>query len=98
MTQCVREYYDRDEYNWLAYQNSCGDAVHITLVGRGGRWSGALDVGAGRHGKHRHERSRGEGRCGLEAYACPAHYAAVDANDQLIIAQYVTSYRCKKNY
>ncbi len=97
-TQCVREYYDRNNYNWLTYENTCSQAIHITLVGRDRSYTGGLDLGPGRHDGPGMTAQEVRGVGGMEAYACPAHYAAVDADGELIRTEPVSGFRCKKNY
>jgi hypothetical protein len=97
-TNCLREYYDPNSYNWLTYQNTCGQAIHITMVGRDGTPVGAIDIGPGRHDGPGLSAREVNAMGGMEAYACPAHYVAVEADDTVIRTQVVSSFSCKKIY
>lgn len=96
-TQCIQESYDPNNYNWLTYKNNCNQSIHLTMVSGDGSNVGAIDLGPGRHDgpglTAREVRAIG----GMEAYACPAHYAAVDADGDPVRTQ-VSEFRCKKNY
>jgi hypothetical protein len=97
-TQCLREYYDRSNYNWLTYENTCSQPVYVTLVGRNGTYTGGLDLAPGRHDGPGMSAQEVNAVGGMEAYACPAHYAAVDSDDELIRSVAVAGFRCKRNY
>jgi hypothetical protein len=94
----LREYYDPNNYNWLTYQNTCNQAIHVTMVGRDGTAVGQIDIGAGRHDGPGLTSREVSAMGGMEAYACPAHYVAVESDDTLIRTQVVSSFTCKKNY
>jgi hypothetical protein len=97
-TNCLREYYDPNNYNWLTYQNTCNQAIHLTMVGRDRTPEGQIDIGPGKHDGPGMSAQEVRAVGGMEAYACPAHYVAVEADDTLIRTQVVSSFSCKKNY
>lgn len=46
---CVRQFYDTDYNNWLAFQNQCSQGIYVVILRGDGRGRvGALDIGAGR--------------------------------------------------
>ena len=97
LTQCVQGYYDPSNYNWLTYRNTCNEAIHVTMVSGDGSNVGAIDLGPGRHDGPGLTAKEVRAIGGMEAYACPAHYAAVDADGEPLRSQ-ISAYRCKKNY
>jgi hypothetical protein len=86
--QCLREYYDSNNYNWLTFQNNCNQEIHVTLVSRRGEAVGALDLASGRHDGPGLTANEVRAAGGIEAYACPA---------ELITSQVVNSFRCKRS-
>jgi hypothetical protein len=95
--QCLREYYDSNNYNWLTFQNTCSQEIHVTLVPKRGNAAGALYLTSGRHDGLGLTANEVKAAGGIEAYACPARYVAVDTNDALITSQAVNSFRCKRS-
>jgi hypothetical protein len=95
--QCVRSYYDSNNYNWLTYQNTCSQAIYVTLVSNSGTNVGGLDLSPGQHNGPGLSVNEVRAVRGIEAYACPAGYVAVDTNDELITRRTVSSFRCKRS-
>jgi hypothetical protein len=95
--QCVRSYYDPKSYNWLTYENTCSQAIYVTLVSNSGTNVGGLDLAPGQHNGPGLSSNEARAMNGIEAYACPAGYVAVDSNDERITNRAVSSYRCKRN-
>jgi hypothetical protein len=94
--QCLREYYNANNYNWLTYENTCNQALYVVLVtGSGGSWS--LDLAPGGSGGPGLSANEVRSAGGIHAYACPAGYVPVDSNDNLIHSRTVSQYRCKQN-
>lgn len=94
--QCLREYYNTNNYNWLTYENTCGQALYVVLVtNSGGNWG--LDLSPGGNGGPGLSANEVRSAGGIHAYACPANYVPVDPNDNLIHSRPVNQYRCKQN-
>lgn len=93
--QCVREFYDPKMYNWISYENTCAEAIHITLVGISKPYSGALDIKPGGHSSAGMTSNEVKAVGGLKSYACPANYVAVDDADRYIFRRPVDRYACK---
>ena len=95
--QCLREYYDSNNYGWLTYENTCALDLHVVIVAISGRNIGSMDLGAGRHDGPGLTRGEVSAAGGVEAYACRAGYHPVDGNDNQIYARPVAQYRCKRS-
>ena len=94
--QCLREYYNPNNYNWLTYDNKCDQAIYVVLVsGSGENWS--LDLRAGGSGGPGLSANEVRAAGGIHAYACPAGWVPVDSNDNLVHSRPVNEYRCKQN-
>ena len=96
-TQCLQGYYDPNSYNWLTYRNNCNEEVHVTLVSGDGSNVGAIDLGPGRHDGPGLTANEVRAIGGMEAYACPAHYAAVGSDGEPLRRQ-ASAFRCKKMF
>jgi hypothetical protein len=95
--QCVRTYYDSSNYNWLTYENTCSQAIYVTLVSNSGTNVGGLDLTPGRHDGPGLTAEEVRAIRGIEVYACPADYYAVDTADNRISTRAVSTYRCKRS-
>ena len=95
--QCVRAYYDSNNYNWLTYENTCSQAIYVTLVSNAGTNVGALDLDPGGHGGPGLSANEVKAIRGVEVYACPSGYYAVDTSDNRISTRTVSTYRCKQS-
>jgi hypothetical protein len=95
--QCVRSYYDSNNYNWLTYQNTCSQAIYVTMVSNAGTNVGALDLDPGGHGGPGLSASEVRTLRGVEVYACPSGYYAVDTSDNRVSTRPVSTYRCKQS-
>jgi hypothetical protein len=93
-TACISSFYDAKSYNWFSYSNNCTDTVHVTFVARSGSHSGELDIRPGSSGGTGWSEREIDAMRGLEAYACPNHYYAVDPNGRNITKP-VMAFRCK---
>jgi hypothetical protein len=94
--QCLREYYNPNNYNWLTYENTCDQALYVVLVtNSGGSW--ALDFSPGSNSGPGLSANEVRAAGGIHAYACPAGYVPVDPNDNLIRSRPYSQYRCKQN-
>jgi hypothetical protein len=95
---CIRQYYDPQAYNWLAFQNTCGRALSVTFVSRnsGGSVWGTMDsLGPGQHDNTGHSRQEVEDAGGAEIYVCPKGYQPVDSADRPVGTRYLTEFSCK---
>jgi hypothetical protein len=95
---CVQQFYDQSMYGWLAIRNNCSQALSITFAARSGGtgvW-GSMDLGAGRQSSTGRSAAEINNAGGLEIYACPKGYVAVDAQDNVIMTRAVSGFRCKQ--
>jgi hypothetical protein len=93
---CVQGFYDPAFYNWLSYRNTCSEDLSVVWISHSPGLNGQADISVG--GKTNTGWSAREihDKGGLEVYACPAHYIAVDANGNYLtqpLAQYSCKYR-----
>jgi hypothetical protein len=94
---CVRQYYDPATYNWLAFENDCGQPVYIEFIFQhnvGWAMTGAWTLQPGAHENSGRSGSDIGAAGGLDLYVCPAGSIPVDLNGNALSAQ-VSQYRCK---
>ena len=94
--QCVRQFYDSRMYNWLAYENTCGESITINFIPNNpGHGGGSMTLSPGRHDRTGYSRDEVREKEGFELYVCPAGYIAVDENDRYV-TRVVSRFRCKR--
>jgi hypothetical protein len=96
LNQCAHEFYDTHDYNWISYENTCKQEIHVTLVGTSKPYSGGLDIKPGAHKSPGLSEKEVETYGGLTVYVCPAGFHAVDAADRPIVLKVVDKFTCKK--
>ena len=93
---CVSQLWDTTMYGWLAYQNNCGQPIHLMWYGRtqGGGFSADVRIG----GKTNTGFSRSEvnNMGGFALFVCPGGYIPVDSTG-LQVHDANATYRCKKS-
>jgi hypothetical protein len=94
---CIESFYDRDQYNWLAFRNNCEETQHLTWifgnesgVGSGGntRPSGKANTG------YSTDEVRRKG--GYTLYVCPENYLPVDGGGRQITGGGGQYYMCQE--
>ena len=94
---CIRQFYDSSMYNWLSYENTCGQSLSVVFVpnepGHGG--GGAMDLGPGRHNSTGLSSSEVRDNGGFELYVCPSGYVPVGP-DNRYVTRVIPEFRCKR--
>ena len=94
---CIRQFYDPSMYNWMTYENNCGQSLSVTFVpnepGHGG--GGAMDLGPGRHSSIGLSSSEVRDNGGFELYVCPSGYIPVGP-DNRYVTRVIPEFRCKR--
>lgn len=94
---CIRQYYDRSMYGWLAFENTCGERLKVVYVPYNPGHGGSLKTLApGRHDSTGYSRQEVDAKGGFELYICPDGYVPVDANNRYI-NRVNTPFRCKRD-
>jgi hypothetical protein len=99
-TSCVRQFWDPNTYNWLSFENNCGQAIYLSYIPHQPTgW--ALAGGSGMHlapglfnntGLSRDDINKAGG---FEIYVCPSNSVPVDLNGNVFNTN-VAEYRCKQ--
>jgi len=96
---CIRQFYDPKMYNWLAFENTCGERLKILYIANNPGYGGSImTLSPGRHDSTGYSRSEMSDKRGFELFICPADYNPVDANNRFV-TRVNSQFRCKKtNY
>jgi hypothetical protein len=95
---CVRSFWDPKFYNWLSYENTCSQTIHIDYMFKDqnyGRASGTT-LAPGQHSNTGWSSDEINSHGPLLYFVCPANYLAVDSSTDKFVNQNTTGYRCKK--
>jgi hypothetical protein len=96
-TSCVRRYWDSQVYNWLSFENDCGQAIYLTFIFAhpvGWAMSGSMHLSPGAHSNTGRSSSDINQAGGYDLYVCPANSIPVDLNGNTFNAN-VTEFLCK---
>lgn len=96
-SSCVRQYWDPQSYNWLSFENDCGQPIHLTFIFNqnvGWAMTGAMDLSPGaRQTTGRSSNDINQAR-GYDFYVCPSGSIPVDLAGNPLTAN-VSEFRCK---
>ena len=96
-TSCVRQFWDPNTYNWLSFENNCGQAIYVTFIFHqtvGWAMSGGMNLVPGAHQNTGRSSSDINQAQGFDLYVCPAGSNPVDLNGNTFNTN-VAEYRCK---
>jgi hypothetical protein len=96
-TSCVRQYWDPQVYNWLSFENDCGQPIYLTFIFHqtvGWAMSGGMNLAPSAHqntGRSSNDINQAQG---FDMYVCPGGSNPVDLNGNTFNTN-VAEYRCK---
>ena len=96
-TSCVRQYWDSQVYNWLSFENDCGQAIYLTFIFAhpvGWAMTGSMNLAPGAHSNTGRSNSDINQAGGYDLYVCPANSIPVDLNGNTFTAN-VPQFLCK---
>jgi hypothetical protein len=96
-TSCVRQFWDPNTYNWLSFENNCGQAIYVSIIPRvPGGWAmgGGMHLTPGSHNNTGLSTTDVNNAGGFGIYVCPTDSVPVDLNGNVLNAN-VSEYRCK---
>jgi hypothetical protein len=96
---CVREFWDPKYYNWLSFENDCGQAINLTWIAKSpndhfGASNG--DIAPGRSANTGWSKAEVTAKGNFALFACPVGSIAVDANTDQAISNPNAACHCKK--
>jgi hypothetical protein len=96
-TSCVRQFWDPDNYNWLSFENNCGQAIYVNYIPhRPGGWAmgGGMNLAPGNHNNTGLSSADINQTGGFDLYVCPTDSVPVDLSGKVFNVN-VAQYRCK---
>jgi hypothetical protein len=96
-TSCVRQFFDPNTYNWLSFENNCGQAIYINYIPhRPGGWAmgGGMQLAPGNHNNTGLSSAEIDQTGGYDLYVCPTDSVPVDLSGNAFNVN-VPQYRCK---
>jgi hypothetical protein len=96
-TSCVRQFFDPNTYNWLSFENNCGQAIYVMIIfHRPGGWAmtEGLHLAPGNHNNTGLSSGEINQAGGFDIYVCPTDSVPVDLSGSVLNAN-VAEYRCK---
>ena len=96
-TSCVRQFFDPNTYNWLSFENNCGQAIYVSYIPHHpGGWAigGGMHLAPGNHNNTGLSGAEINQTGGFDLYVCPTDSVPVDLNGDVLNAN-VSEYRCK---
>ena len=94
---CVRQFYDPNTYDWLSFENNCGQAIYINYIPhRPGGWAmgGGMHLAPGDHNNTGLSKAEINQTGGFDLYVCPTDSVPVDLNGNVFNVN-VSEYRCR---
>jgi hypothetical protein len=95
-SNCISQFYNPQNYNWLTFQNNCGQAVSITYTGITAPRNGQLDLGIGKKGGPGETASEVAKHGGFYLYVCPLNAIPVDSSTHKYVQHPNLSFVCQK--
>jgi hypothetical protein len=96
-TSCIRQFRDPNNYNWLSFENDCGQPIYVSFIPRHpGGWAmgGAMHLAPGSYNSTGLSSDDLSKAGGMGIYVCPVDSIPVDLNGNVLNTN-VTEYRCK---
>lgn len=94
---CVRQFWDPNTYNWLSFENDCGQAIYVAYIPhRPGGWAigGGMHLAPGDHNNIGLSKAEVNQTAGFDLYVCPTDSVPVDLSGNTFTVN-VAQYRCK---
>jgi len=96
---CISEFWDAKFYNWLSFQNNCGQAIHLSYTANNPNDTfgmSAADIAAGRSSNTGRSQSEVNQKGGFNLYVCPAGYVPVDPSTNQSVSGPNKTFTCKR--
>jgi TPR repeat protein len=96
-TSCVRQFWDTNTYNWLSFENDCGQAIYVSYIPHTpGGWAmgGGMHLQPGSYSNTGLSSDNVNKAGGMGIYVCPTDSVPVDLNGNALNTN-VAEYRCK---
>jgi hypothetical protein len=96
---CVGTFWDPKFYNWLSFQNDCGQAIHLTWIAQSPHdhfGAASADMAAGQSTNTGWNKDEVTAKGNFALFICPAGSLAVDNSTGVPVRYPTESFSCKK--
>lgn len=94
---CIGQFWDPKYYNWLSFQNNCGQAIHLSWIAASQSDSfgmSAADLAPGATSNSGWNQSEVQRKAGFLFFVCPGGYVPVDATTDQVVSRANQLFRC----
>jgi hypothetical protein len=96
-SSCVSTFWDPKYYNWLSFQNNCGQAIYLSYIFNSGQYGfSAMNLAVGASGNSGQSQDEVKAQGGYKLAVCPAGFAPVDPSTGNALSQPNQNFSCKK--
>jgi hypothetical protein len=96
---CVREFWNPKFYNWLSFENDCGQAINLTWIAKSPSdhfGAANANIAPGQSTNTGWSQTEVAAKGGFTLFICPAGSVAVDGNTRQMVSSPNATYSCKK--
>jgi hypothetical protein len=96
---CVREFWDPKFYNWLSFENDCGQAINLTWIAKSPSdhfGAANANIASGQSTNTGWSQTEVAAKGDFALFICPAGSVAVDGNTHQMVSSPNATYGCKK--
>jgi hypothetical protein len=96
---CISEFWDPNSYNWLSFQNNCGQPINLTWIAKNPAdpiGASSADIAAGQAKNTGWSQAEVSQKQDFALFICPAGSYAADFTTRLAIRSPTASYVCLK--
>lgn len=97
---CIGQFWDPKYYNWLSFQNNCGQAIHLSWIAASPSdtfgMSSANDLPSGAAVNSGWNQAEVQRKGGFLVFVCPDGYVPVDSATGEVVGRANQRFRCKQ--
>jgi hypothetical protein len=96
---CVSEFWDPKYYNWLSFQNNCGQAIYLTWIAKNPSdtfGASSANIAPGQSANSGWSQSEVAQKQNFALFICPAGYIPLDGNTYQPVRSPNANYTCKR--
>jgi hypothetical protein len=99
-SSCIGQFWDPKYYNWLSFQNNCGQAIHLSWIAASPSdtfgMSSADDLASGAAVNSGWNQAEVQRKSGFLVFVCPNGYVPVDSATGEVVGRANQTFRCKQ--
>lgn len=98
-SSCIGQFWDPNYYNWLSFQNNCGQAIHLSWIAASQSDTfgmSAADLAPGATSNSGWNQAEVQRKAGFLFFVCPSSYVPVDVTTDQVVSRANQLFRCKQ--